>query len=114
LLIFKAVRNGKRVAALAVVRSGSVGWMGMIDLELRDHPNDFTYANLLFYHTATWAPILGLKTLLYGTGGQWFKLKRGWRLLACHLYYRPGRPVGRIVATPFLRIHQAWSRRKYR
>jgi predicted N-acyltransferase len=114
LLIFEAVRDGKRVAALAVVRSGSVGWVAMIGLELRDRPNDFTYANLLFYHTATWAPALGLKTLLYGTGVQQFKLKRGCRLLECHLCYRPGRPIGRIIATPFLRIHQAWSRRKYR
>lgn len=114
LLIFEAVRDGKRVAALAVVRSGSVGWVAMIGLELRDRPNDFTYANLLFYHTATWAPALGLKTLLYGTGVQRFKLKRGCRLLACHLYYRPGRPIGRIIAGPFLRIHQAWSRRKHR
>jgi hypothetical protein len=114
LLIFEAVRDGKRVAALAAVRSGSVGWVAMIGLELRDRPNDFTYANLLVYHTATWAPALGLKTLLYGTGVQRFKLKRGCRLLACHLYYRPGRPIGRIIATPYLRIHQIWSRRKHR
>ncbi len=114
LLIFEAVRDGKRVAALAVVRSGSVGWVVMIGLEQRDRPNDFTYSNLLFYHAATWAPALGLKTLLYGTGVQRFKLKRGCRLLACHLYYRPGRPIGRIIATSYLRIHQAWSRRKYR
>jgi predicted N-acyltransferase len=113
LLIFEAVRDGKRVAALVVVRSGSVGWMAMIGLE-RDRPNDSTYANLLFYYTATWAPALGLKTLLYGTGVQQFKLKRGCRLLACHLYYRPGRPIGRIIATPYFRLHQAWSRRKYR
>jgi predicted N-acyltransferase len=114
LLIFEAVRDGKRVAALAVVCSGSVGWMAMIGLELRDRPNDFTYANLLFYHTAIWAPALSLKTLLYGTGVQRFKQKRGCRLLACHLYYRPGRPIGRVVAMPYLRIHQAWMRGKYR
>jgi predicted N-acyltransferase len=114
LLIFEAVRNGERVAMLAVVRSGAVGWVAWFGIELRDRPNDFTYANIMFYHAADWAPAMGLKTLLYGTGVQQAKAMRGCRLLSCHQFYRPRRKFFRMVARPFLIVHQAWYRRKIR
>ncbi|HEY6451744.1 MAG TPA: peptidogalycan biosysnthesis protein [Steroidobacteraceae bacterium] len=112
LLIFEAVRNGARAAMLAVVRSGEVGWMAWIGVEQRDRPNDFTYANILFYEAADWAPALGLKTLMYGTAAQRSKVKRGCRLLALHLFYRPHRPLWRALAQPYLAIHGMWYRRK--
>jgi predicted N-acyltransferase len=114
LLVFEAVRAGQRVAMLAAVRSGSVGWMALIGIEPRDRRNDFTYPNLLFYHATDWAPALGFKTLLYGTGAQQAKLRRGCRLLACHLFYRPHRRVVRLAVRPFLSIHQTWYRGKSR
>lgn len=114
LLIFEAVRNGERVAMSAVVRSGSVGWMAWVGVALRGRANDFTYANIMFYHAADWAPALGLKTLLYGTAAQKSKVRRGCRLLTCHLFYRPHRRIMRMAARPYLAIHQAWCRRKRR
>jgi predicted N-acyltransferase len=114
LLVFEAVRDGVRLAMLAVVRSGTVGWVAWIGIEQRDRLNDFTYANIMFYHPADWAPALGLKSLLYGTAVQKAKAIRGCRLLVCHLFYRPHRSVLRLVARPFLAIHQAWYRRKNR
>jgi predicted N-acyltransferase len=114
LLIFEAVRNGERVAMLAVVRSGAVGWVAWFGIELHDRPNDFTYANIMFYHPADWAPAMGLKTLLYGTGVQQAKARRGCRLITCHQFYRPYRELFRMVAGPYLTIHQAWYRRKRR
>jgi predicted N-acyltransferase len=114
LLIFEAVRNGERVAMLAVVRSGTVGWVAWFGIELRDRPNDFTYANIMFYHPADWAPAMGLKTLLYGTGVQQAKAKRGCRLVTCHQFYRPHRRLFRTVARAFFIVHQAWYRRKRR
>jgi hypothetical protein len=57
-LIFEAVRNGERVAMLEIVRSGAVGWVAWFGIELRDRPNDFTYANIMFYHPADWAPAM--------------------------------------------------------
>jgi predicted N-acyltransferase len=114
LLIFEAVRNGERVAMLGVVRSGAVGWVAWFGIELGDRPNDFTYANVMFYHPADWAPAMGLKTLLYGTGVQQAKAMRGCRLLTCHQFYRPHRKLSRMVARPYLIIHQAWYRRKIR
>ena len=112
LLIFEAVRDGERVAMMAVVRSEAVGWVGWIGVVQRDRRNDFTYANMVFYHPADWAPALGLKTLLYGTAAQQAKLRRGCRLLACHLFYRPHRRIVRLIASPYVAIHQAWHRRK--
>jgi predicted N-acyltransferase len=114
LLVFEAVRDGERVAMLAVVRSGTVGWLAWVGIEMRDRPNDFTYANIVFYHPADWAPPLGLKTLLYGTAAQAAKLKRGCRLLPCYVLYRPRRRVFRWLARPYLALHQAWFHRKRR
>jgi predicted N-acyltransferase len=114
LLILEALRGAARVAVLVVVRSGATGWGAMFGMDLRDRANDFTYANLLFYSAADWAPALGLKTLLYGTGAEQAKLRRGCRLLTSHLYYRPRRPIGRMLAAPYLRMHRAWQRRKSR
>jgi predicted N-acyltransferase len=114
LLIFEAVRESKRVAMLAVVRSGSVGWMAWLGIELRDRPNDYTYANINFYHAADWAPALGLKTLLYGTAALEAKLKRGCRLFDCRVFYRPHRRFLRAFAQPYFQIHQAWYRKKSR
>jgi predicted N-acyltransferase len=114
LLIFEAVRNGERVAMLAVVRSGTVGWVAMVGIEQRDRPNDFTYANLMFYYPADWAPALGFTTLLYGTAAQEAKARRGCRLLDCYIFYRPRRRVFRLLATPYLALHRAWFRRKKR
>jgi predicted N-acyltransferase len=114
LLIFEARRDGRRVGTLWVVRSGFVGWVAYVGIELRDRPNDFTYASLLFYHAADWAPALGLKTLLYGTSVQKAKQMRGCRLIACHLFYRPHGRIMRLFAAPYLLIHQArfrWKRR---
>ena len=112
LLVFEAVRNGERVAMLAVVRSGTVGWVAWIGIEMRDRPNDFTYANIVFYHPTDWAPPLGLKTLLYGTAAQAAKSKRGCRLLPCCVFYRPRQRVFRLLARPYLALHQAWFHRK--
>jgi len=113
-LIFEAVRDGKCTAMLGVVRSGSVGWMQWIGVDPRDRPNDYTYANLSFYHAADWGPALGLKTLLYGTAVQQAKVWRGCRSIASHVYYRPQRPMVRPVARAYLSVHRAWLRRKSR
>lgn len=113
-LTFEAEREGKRVAMLGVVRSGSVGWLSWLGIELRDRPNDFTYANICFYHLADCAAALGLKTLLCGNGAYRAKLMRGCRLIASRLFYRPQRPLARLVARPYFGVHRAWSRRKFR
>jgi predicted N-acyltransferase len=111
-LIFEAVRNDKCAAMLGVLRSGTVGWAQWIGVDVRDRPNDFTYANLMFYQMAECAPALGLKSLLYGTAVQKAKVRRGCRSLVSHLFYRPRSPIGRLLARPFLRLHQAWYHRK--
>jgi len=112
LLLFEAVRNGETAAMLGVVRSGDVGLMAWIGIELRDRPNDFTYANILFYHPANWAPALGIRKLLYGTAVQQSKARRGCRLLGSHIFYRPQQRRARLIARPFLALHQSWQRRK--
>jgi len=114
LLIFEARRDGRVVGAVLVVRSGCVGWVVTVGIELRDRPNDFTYANLLFYHAADWAPALGIKTLLYGTAVQKAKLTRGCRLIAGRLFYRPHRRFNRLFVAPYMLIHQARFRWKNR
>jgi predicted N-acyltransferase len=114
LLVFEAVRNGERVAMLAVVRSGTVGWVVTVGIEQRDRPNDFTYANIMFYYPADWAPALGFTTLLYGTAAQEAKGRRGCRLLDCCIFYRPRRRALRLLARPYLALHRAWFQRKKR
>jgi predicted N-acyltransferase len=114
LLVFEAVREGTRVAMLAVVRSGSVGWVAWVGMGADDRPNDFTYTTLTYYHAAECAAALGLKTLLYGTAVQQLKLKRGCRLLECHLFYRPQHSVARPLAALWLSILQRWQRIKHR
>ncbi|HEY2417792.1 MAG TPA: GNAT family N-acetyltransferase [Steroidobacteraceae bacterium] len=114
LLLFEAVRNGERVAMLAVVRSGTVGWVAMVGIEQRDRPNDFTYANIMFYYPADWAPPLGLATLLYGTAAQEAKVRRGCRLLDCYIFYRPRQRLIRLLTRPYLALHRAWHQRKKR
>jgi predicted N-acyltransferase len=114
LLVFEAVRNGERVAMLAVVRSGSVGWVAMVGIEQRDRPNDFTYPNIMFYYPADWAPALGFTTLLYGTAAQEAKARRGCRLLECYIFYRPRKRRYRLLAVTYLALHRAWFHRKKR
>jgi predicted N-acyltransferase len=113
-LIFEARREGRVVGTVFVVRSGCVGWVVSVGIELLDRPNDFTYANLLFYHAADWAPGLGIKSLLYGTAVQKAKLTRGCRLVACRLFYRPHRRFTRAFVWPYMLIHQARFRWKNR
>jgi hypothetical protein len=69
---------------------------------------------MLFYHTADWAPPLGLTSLIYGTAAQAAKSRRGCRLLGLYLFYRPHRRVFRMLAAPYFAIHEAWYRRKRR
>jgi predicted N-acyltransferase len=113
-LLFEARRDSRVVGTVLVVRSGEVGWVVSVGIELRDRPNDFTYANLLFYHAADWAPALGIKSLLYGTAVQKTKLTRGCRLVPCRLFYRPHRRFNRLFIAPYLLIHQARFRWKNR
>lgn len=114
LLIFEARRDDHVIGTVFVVRSGSVGWVVSVGIELLDRPNDFTYANLLFYHAADWAPALGIKTLLYGTAVQKAKLTRGCRLVPCRLFYSPHRRFNRLFIAPYMWIHQARFRWKNR
>jgi predicted N-acyltransferase len=113
-LVFEAERHGQRVAMLGVVRSGNVGWPACFGIDLRNRPNDFTYFNLVYYHLADCAAGLGLRTLLYGNGAYQAKLKRGCRLMVNRLFYHPYRPLWRLAAGPYFRIHRAWYRRKLR
>ena len=112
LLMFEATRDGQRVAMLGLVRSGTVGWVSWIGFETRDRPNDFTYYNLGFYQLADSAAALGMKTLLYGNSALKAKLRRGCRVTARHLFYRPHRQFFRLAAKPFFSLHRAWYRRK--
>jgi predicted N-acyltransferase len=112
-LAFEAVRHGRRVGMLGGVRSGSVGWIAWYGAEI-DRPNDFTYANLAFYHLAEAASTLGLSTLLYGTHASEAKRRRGCQLLRSRLYYRPHRSLARILAASYFPFHRAWYRRKLR
>jgi predicted N-acyltransferase len=114
LLMFEAARDGQRVAMLGLVRSGTVGWVSWLGFETRDRPNDFTYYNLGFYELADSAAALGIKTLLYGNSALKAKLKRGCRLTASHLFYRPHQRFFRLAAKPFFSLHRAWYRRKLR
>jgi predicted N-acyltransferase len=114
LLVFEARRDARVIGTLLVVRSGCVGWVVSVGIELLDRPNDFTYANLAFYHAADWAPALGIKTLLYGTAVQKAKLTRGCRLVACRLFYGPHSRFNRLFTAPYLWIHQARFRWKNR
>ncbi len=113
-LVFEAERHGKRVAMLGVVRSGDVGWLSCLGIDLRDRSNDFTYFNLVFYHLADRAAALGLRTLLYGNGAYQAKRMRGCRLSVSRLFYHPYRPLHRLAARPYFRMHRAWYRRKLR
>ena len=81
---------------------------------MRDRPNDFTYANLTYYHAADWAPARGLKTLLYGNAVQQLKARRGCRLLDCRLFYRPHREILRPAVRVFLWVYRTWNRWKNR
>ena len=111
-LVFEAVRDGRRVGMIAVVRSGTVGWVTWFGIELSERNRDFIYANLCYYHLAESAPALGLKTLLYGNGALDAKRRRGCRISVTHLFYRPHRRVLRWAATPYFAAHRAWYRRK--
>jgi predicted N-acyltransferase len=112
LLIFEAARAEECLAMLAVVRSGPVGMVTWIGIEQHRRRNDFTYANLSFYHPADWAPALGLRTLIYGRAAQDAKAKRGCRLLLCHLFYRPSSSMARWLAAPLLAVHQLRNTRR--
>jgi predicted N-acyltransferase len=112
LVVFEAVRDGERVAMMGLVRSGTVGWLSWLGFETRDRPNDFTYYNLAFYQLADSAAALGIKTLLYGNSALKAKAKRGCRVTASHLFYRPHRRFFRLAAKPFFSLHRAWYRKK--
>lgn len=106
LLIFEAIRGDRRLAMLAVVRSEDVGLVAWIGIEQQNRQNDFTYANIAFYHLADLAPALGLRTLIYGRAAQDAKAKRGCQLLLCYLFYRPRQRVARLLAAPLLALYR--------
>lgn len=114
LLVFEAQRAGQRVAMLGVVRSDSVGWVAWLGFEQHDRPNDFTYANLCFYHLADRARTLGLKTLLYGDSALKAKLIRGCRVIMNRMFYRPAGELAQLLVRPYFWVHRRWYRRKLR
>jgi predicted N-acyltransferase len=114
LLVFEAVRDGVRTAMLGVLRSDTVGWVAWIGVAQRERPNDFTYANLAFYSLVEAAHSLGIRTLLYGNSALQAKQRRGCRVLASHLCYRPHSVTSRLLARPYMALHRSWYRRKFR
>lgn len=113
-LLFEAVREGRRVGMLGGVRWQSVAWLPWYGMEPRDRPNDFTYANLVFYHVADAAPKLGLRTLLYGNLALDAKRRRGCDIHANHLFYRPRSLGVRRLLRPYFWVHRQWYWRKLR
>lgn len=111
-VLLEAVRDGRPVGMLAVVRSGPVAWSAWFGIELIDRRNDFTYTNLVYYHLAESAAALGLKTVLYGTHALDTKRRRGCQIIGNRLFYRPHRPWARPLARAYFAIHRAWFARK--
>jgi hypothetical protein len=99
---------------LAVIRSGPIAWAPWFGIEHQDRRNDFTYANLVYYHLAACAPALGLTTVLYGNAALQAKRLRGCRVTDSQLFYRPRRRLWRVAARPYFALHRAWYRRKLR
>jgi predicted N-acyltransferase len=114
LLCFAAERDGQRIASVAVVKFGDVGWVSWLGFAEHDRPNDFTYANLAYYHLAESAAKLGIKTLLYGNSVLKAKEMRGCKILVNRLYWRPRSSLARTLVKPYLSLHRAWYRRKIR
>jgi predicted N-acyltransferase len=114
LLCFAAERDGQRIASVAVVRFGDVGWVSWLGFAEHDRPNDFTYSNLVYYHLAESAAKLGINTLLYGNSVLKAKEMRGCKILVNRLYWRPRSSLARTLFKPYLSMHRAWYRRKMR
>jgi predicted N-acyltransferase len=114
LLCFAAERDGQRIASVAVVRFGDVGWVSWLGFAEHDRPNDFTYSNLVYYHLAESAAKFGIKTLLYGNSVLKAKEIRGCKITGNRLYWRPRGSLARTLFKPYLSIHRAWYRRKMR
>lgn len=114
LLCFAAERDGERIASVAVVRFGDVGWVSWLGFAEQDRPNDFTYANLAYYHLAEKAAELGINTLLYGNSVLKAKEIRGCKIQINRLYWRPRSALARTLFRPYLSMHRAWYRRKMR
>jgi predicted N-acyltransferase len=114
LLCFAAERDGRRIASVAVVRFGDVGWVSWLGFAEHDRPNDFTYSNLVYYHLAESAAKLGINTLLYGNSVLKAKEMRGCQILVNRLYWRPRSSLARTLVKPYLFVHRAWYRRKMR
>lgn|GEM_PF-5269713 len=111
-LLFEAVRDGHAVGMMGLVRSGSVAWGAWFGIELTDRRNDFTYANLVYYHVAASAAALGIKTVLYGTLALDTKRRRGCQIIRSRLFYRPHQRHARLLARAYFGIHRAWFGRK--
>jgi predicted N-acyltransferase len=114
LLCFAAERDGQRIASVAVVRFGDVGWVSWLGFAQDDRPNDFTYSNLAYYHLAESAANLGINTLLYGNSVLKAKEMRGCKIAVNRLYWRPRNSLARTLVRPYLSVHRAWYRRKMR
>jgi predicted N-acyltransferase len=114
LLCFAAERDGQRIASVAVVRFGDVGWVSWLGFAEHDRPNDFTYSNLAYYHLAESAAQLGINTLLYGNSVLKAKEMRGCKILINRLYWRPRSSLARTLFRPYMSLHRAWYRRKMR
>jgi hypothetical protein len=111
-LLFEAVRDGRVVGMVGLVRSGAVAWGAWFGIELTDRRNDFTYASLVYYQVAESAAALGIKTVLYGSLAIDTKRRRGCQIIGSRLFYRPCLPHARLLARMYFGIHRAWFGRK--
>jgi predicted N-acyltransferase len=111
-LLFEAVRDGHAVGMMGLVRSGSAAWGAWFGIKLTDRRNDFTYANLVYYHLAESAASLGIKTVLYGSLALDTKRRRGCHIIRSRLFYRPHQPLARLLARAYFGVHRAWFGRK--
>ena len=111
-LLFEARRNGARTAMLGAVRSAEVAWVTWLGFDANERPNDFTYFNLAYYALAAFAPVAGIRTLLYGNGAYDAKLRRGCRMTRCGAFYRPHSSLMRGIASCFFLAHRTWYKQK--
>ena len=111
--VFVARCGGRLQGVMTFARSGDRGYVSYPGLLHEGERAGSVYFNLMYYHPVRLAIGLGLRSLAFGNAALEAKIRRGCRVRAGALCFRPRARTMRAALAPAVALHRRGLLRKY-
>jgi len=112
LIIYKATKKGRISGVLVMLKYRDTVYLPFSGIDHSLALNDFTYFNICFYRPIADAINNNIKTIYYGAGPYYPKLRRGCKIQKAYFFHKPCYPASKMAVKLWFCLHQYWYHKK--